>query len=330
MLSRFLNMTPSWLDAPVLRRVANVRTLSDGPHKSSATMISPTVWLSALIGISLFALTAPLTTQALDGFSVVSIGAGRGVIGGAIALLVILFSRWQRPNNVTFMWLLLATPGLVFGFPYLLTLALTDTSSADVGVVLAALPLLTAVFSALVSNQRLPARFWGWALSGSLITASYFLLQSDWSAQQHNPVTRWILLAALVSAAWGYTAGAQAAKTLGGWQTICWVQAVTAPISALVFGWSLGQNGYESIDTTTNAILSLVYLGVFSQLVGFRFWFQALAVDPTRVSQIQLLQPLVTLTALSIFWQASVSGWQWSGAIGILVCVIGAMKTKQA
>ena len=98
------------------------------------------VWLSALVAIAMFSVTAPVTKEALAGYSIASIGAGRGVIGGAIAILVIQFSGWRLPDRSVLLWIVLSSPGLVFGFPFLITWALTEASSADVGVVLAALP----------------------------------------------------------------------------------------------------------------------------------------------------------------------------------------------
>lgn len=296
------------------------------------------VWLSALVAIAMFSVTAPVTKEALAGYSIASIGAGRGVIGGAIAILVIQFSGWRLPDRSVLLWIVLSSPGLVFGFPFLITWALTEASSADVGVVLAALPLLTSSMSSVINRRVMTASFWIWALVGMLFTMGYFLTQSDWSQgnlSQTTPTlikgdssTHWVLLAALLCASWGYSAGAKAAQHIGGWQTICWVQALTAPICALLFGWSLGHDEHSHSGEIINATLALFYLGIFSQLIGFRFWFQALAVDATKVSQIQLLQPILTLLALACFWETTISVWQWLAAAGILVCVFGAMSRK--
>ena len=321
MLLRFLIPSPSPSCPPV----------SSGGTVWANNRIGVSTWVSALLAIALFSLTAPLTKEALAGYSVLSIGAGRGVIGGAIAILVVQFSGWRLPGGSALWWILLASPGLVFGFPFLITWVLTQASSADIGVVLAALPLLTAVLSSLINRRTLSFRFWGWALLGMLLTMGYFTIQSDWSQSQHSGTTQWLLLAALLSAAWGYAAGAKAAQQIGGWQTICWVQVFTSPVCAVLFGWSLGQNTPTDISSeiTTSATLSLLYLGIASQVIGFRFWFKALAVDAARVSQIQLLQPVMTLAALTLFWNASVSIWQWLAASGILICVLGATNPKR-
>ena len=225
-------------------------------------------WLAALLAVSLFAFTVPMTTAALDGYSVVSIGAGRGLLGGAIAILVIQFSGWRLPNASTLLWIALASPGLVFGFPFLITWTLTQASSADIGVVLATLPLLTAILSSLINRQSLSVVFWFWAVGGMLLTMVYFTGQSDWAQSSGDAMVQWLLLAALLSAAWGYAAGAKAAQQLGGWQTVCWVQALTAPICALLFGWSLGQASVATVPVPLYATLALMYLGFFSQLIG--------------------------------------------------------------
>jgi len=321
MLSRLRIPLPTAIGGPIF---------TSPPHTTRPASAGLQVWGAALLAISLFALTVPMTSTALEGWSTLSIGSGRGVIGGAIAILAIQFSGWKWPDRHSLLWLALATPGLVFGFPYLLTYALQDASSADLGVMLAALPLLTAIFSAILSRQNLPRRFWGWAIAGMLVSCGYFLLQSDWALRGQSQTTQLVMLVALLSASWGYAAGAKAARTLGGWQTVCWMQALSAPLSAILFGYSLGQPEYTLGLPQADALLALLYLGIFSQLIGFRFWFQALAVDTARVSQIQLLQPLITLTALVLFWNASINLCQWLAALAILLCVVGAVRTKHA
>lgn len=333
MLSRLRTPLPTGITrglSTAPQHTTSINPVSNPVSNPALPALSSTrVWGSALLAISLFALTVPMTSTALEGWSTLSIGSGRGVIGGAIAILAIQFSGWKWPDRHSLLWLALATPGLVFGFPYLLTYALQDASSADLGVVLAALPLLTAIFSAILSRQNLPRRFWGWAIAGMLVSYGYFLLQSDWALQGQSQSTQLVMLVALLSSSWGYAAGAKAARTLGGWQTVCWMQALSAPLSAILFGYSLGQPEYTLGLPQAEALLALLYLGVFSQLIGFRFWFQALAVDTARVSQIQLLQPLITLTALVLFWNASINLCQWLAALAILLCVVGAVRTKE-
>ena len=349
MLFRFLTTSSAWLPGSTQQRGAVPHlphaqyTGNTGLH--SHAQITPATWLSALIAISLFALTAPITEEALAGYSVVSIGAGRGFIGGAIAIMVIQFSGWRLPGRSALLWIALSSPGLVFGFPLLITWALTQASSADVGVVLAALPMLTSAMSSLINRRPMTARFWFWAMAGMALTMGYFMTQSDWSRSAwsqsnwsqsnwsqsdslQDSSTQWILLGALLSSSWGYAAGAKAAQCIGGWQTICWGQALTAPVCALLFGWSLGHQSAHDTVTTMGSTLALFYLGIFSQLIGFRFWFQALAVDTPRVSQIQLLQPILTLLALACFWGAEIGNGQWLAAVGILVCVLGAMRRQ--
>jgi len=48
--------------------------------------------------------------------------------------------------------------------------------------------------------------------------------------------------------------------------------------------------------------LGFVYLGLFSQLFGFFFWYRDLALGGVaRVSQVQLLQPFITILVSAAF-----------------------------
>lgn len=278
-----------------------------GPRKSLTTSgISKGVF-----AVILFAMTVPMTKLALPLFSPELIATCRAFFAGLLALIVINLNGWSIPDKKTLAWLILAGSGVVVGFPYLLSYSLVNLSAANMGVILAGLPLMTSLFAALIMQERYGFRFWLSSALGAGLLALYFFngsQSSGWDSQ-----TLAILTLVLVFGGLGYSAGAKAAKSIGGWQTICWVLALYLPLSAIAFGYYAGDEAFidnfsQAMNTVREeshfglAIVGLAYLAVISQWWGFRFWYQAMAeAGAGRISQIQLVQPFFTLLFAVVF-----------------------------
>ncbi|MGB1090563.1 MAG: EamA family transporter [Oceanobacter sp.] len=284
--------------------------------------------IRGLAAVALFALTVPLTAIALQsGWSALDIAAGRTSIAGFAALATVLACGWRIPALRHWPALILVACAVAGGFPYLLARAITEVGSGTMGVVLGLIPLATALLSALLQRQSVHSSFWFWSGAASVLTLFYFagLPQTDLLALTGSTLV--ILLGCLLLAAVGYAFGARLANQLGAWQTICWVQVMALPVAAFTFGWQLGQERPQA--PSMEGWLALVWLGLVSQWLGFRFWYRALAVDPVRISQLQLLQPLLTLAVLTLIAPALVGIHQWLFAVAILICVVTAMRTRQ-
>lgn len=298
-----------------------------------------------LFAVLLFAMTVPMTKLALPYFSAELIASSRAFIAGLLALIVININGWSLPNKRTLAWLALAGTGVVIGFPYLLSYSLIHLSAANMGVVLAGLPLMTSLFAVVIMQERNGLRFWISSGVGGLLLLAYFLhgtLFSDeakigagWDMQ-----TIGILILVLMFGGLGYSAGAKAAKSIGGWQTICWMLALYLPLSAISMGYFAGNE--EFIDRFTLAmndsvqqhelwvsIAGLLYLAVISQWWGFRFWYQAMAeAGAGRISQIQLLQPFFTLLFAVIFLAEAFAFEQGLFALLIVLAICSALRSK--
>jgi drug/metabolite transporter (DMT)-like permease len=303
-----------------------------------------------LFAVVLFAMTVPMTKLALPFFSPELIASSRAFIAGLLALVVINLNGWSLPDKKTLAWLLLAGIGVVIGFPYLLSYSLVNLSAANMGVVLAGLPLMTSVFAVVIMKERNGLRFWISSGFGALLLMAYVLnsaLSSDTSTggADWDAKTLVILFLVLMFGGLGYSAGAKAAKNIGGWQTICWMLALYLPLSSISMGYCLGSyiNDEASINAFTQAmndpaqqhalwiaITGLSYLAVISQWWGFRFWYQAMAeVGAGRISQIQLLQPFFTLFLAVIFLAESFAVEQGLFALLIVLAICSALRSKR-
>ena len=71
-----------------------------------------------------------------------------------------------------------------------------------------------------------------------------------------------------------------------------------------------------------NAWLGFVYVSVFSMFLGFIAWYKGLAMGGiARVSQIQLIQPFLTILASAILFGEPLTMINIGFASGVIICV---------
>ena len=248
-----------------------------------------------LVGVVSFGLTLPATRFIIPYFEPVFIGLGRAVIASFVAALLLIATKQTRPSRNQFYQLLVVASGVVVGFPILSAWAMQTVPASHGGVVLGVLPLATAIVGAVVSNEKPSVAFWICGIVGSAVVIAYSLLQGVGEFQTGD----FFLLGAIVSAATGYALGGKLSKEIGGWQVICWALVISFPFIIVPAWLEAPQEAVGSLPL--NVLLSFLYLALVSQLFGFFFWNKGLALGGVaRVSQTQLLQPIVTLVASAL------------------------------
>ena len=247
--------------------------------------------LLGFFGVAIFSLTLPATRFITPYFDPIFIGLGRASVAALIAVLILFIFKQPRPNKQQLKGLAITALGVVIGFPVLTSWAMETIHASHAGVVIAILPLLTALIGALVSGERPSMRFWMISVIGAAIVVSYSLLQGDLSFQNGDL----LLLAGSLLGALGYAVGGKLSQQLGGWQVICWVLVISFPFIIIPTLLSKPDN-FAVIPT--NVWLSFAYLALMSQLFGFFLWYKGLAIGGiARVSQMQLSQPFLTIMA---------------------------------
>ena len=248
-----------------------------------------------LVGVVSFGLTLPATRFIVPYFEPVFIGLGRAVIASFVAAFLLIATKQNRPSKNQFYQLFVVASGVVIGFPILTALAMQTVPASHGGVVLGFLPLATAIVGAVVSNEKPSVSFWICGIVGSALVIAYSLLQGVGEFQTGD----FFLLGAIVSAATGYALGGKLSKEIGGWQVICWALVISFPFIIVPAWLEAPQDAVGSLPL--NVILSFLYLALVSQLFGFFFWNKGLALGGVaRVSQTQLLQPIVTMLASAL------------------------------
>ncbi len=246
------------------------------------------------LGVALFALTIPLTRLAsgsLDApqLSPWFVAFGRAAVAGLLAVLYLLALRAPWPSAAQWRGLAWTALGVVFGFPVFMGRAVQRVDAVHASVVTGILPLVTAVFGAWLLGQRQRAPFWGLAVLGMTLVVAY----AWWRGGAALQLADGLLALALVLGAFGYVCGARLSATMPPEHVISWVLMLSLPIT-LPLAWVTR----PLAPVQTASWLGFGYVALFSMWLGFFAWYRGLALGGTvRVSQVQLLQPFLSILA---------------------------------
>lgn len=277
------------------------------------------------LGVAGFSLTLPSTRIAVGHLDPVFVGLGRSVVASVFAAALLLATRQALPSKRQMISLLWVVGGVIVGFPLLSAWAMRETSSAHAAVIVAILPLLTATYGALRLGERPSFGFWLSALAGSAIVVM-FTLSSSGKFQQADIL---LFLAAAVGAM-GYGEGARLAKAMGGWQVICWALVFAAPFLSIPVVLAAQTHG---IDAPWQDWLGFFYVSMISQFLGFFLWYQGLAMGGVaRVSQVQLLQPFLTMLAAGLMFgeRITLSMFLFAMAVVVTMAIGRQMRVQPA
>lgn len=277
------------------------------------------------IGIFAFSITLPMTVLALESFPPLFLGAGRACVAAAIAAVVLIVTKTPLPTRSQLLPLAVVALGVVVGFPFLTSFALQFVPSAHGAVVIGLLPAATAVAAVIRGKERPSALFWVASLSGAVAIGVFSVFTSG--TFTGPALGDLLLLAAVVMAAIGYAEGALLSRQIGSWQTISWALIVSLPV---VF--PLAILVAPSIDFGQVLVTSWVgfaYIAVVSMYLGFFAWYRGLAIGPmSRVSQIQLIQPILTVLWAGLFFGESIGLETWIGAVVVFIIAGLAVRAR--
>jgi drug/metabolite transporter (DMT)-like permease len=244
--------------------------------------------LLGFAGVVIFGATLPATRLALQGFDPAFIAFARAFLASLAAgvTLLILRKPWHRRDLGP---LLLIGVTLVFGFPLFVNVAMQTVPASDGGIVLGLLPLLTAVFAAVIGGERPGHAFWGWGIAGAVLVLAFTLRGGGFTPGIGHV---WLACAAVVSA-FGYVVSGKLSRRMPGWEVISKALVICAPFTGLgcLMTWQTGAHAPQG-----PALWALTYLALGSMFEGFFFWNAGLAMGGiARVGQVQLLQTFITL-----------------------------------
>jgi drug/metabolite transporter (DMT)-like permease len=293
--------------------------------KSSATAPrTVTGFALGALGVLAFSMSLPATRVAVQQLDPWFVAFGRAVGAGLLAWAYLRFTGAPRPTRAQWRRLTVVAAGVVVGFPLFTSLALTAQTSAHGAVVITVLPGMTAVFAVLRAGERPPPVFW-LAGAGGLLAVLAFLITSG---AVHGALSAddLFLLAAVVLCGLGYAEGGALARDLGGARTICWALLLALPATLLI---TLAAAAAHPPRADAAAWSAFGYLTVVSMFLGFFAWYAGLARGGiARVGQIQLAQPVLTLSWAALLLGEPVTPASIGAALVVLACVVLTQRTR--
>jgi drug/metabolite transporter (DMT)-like permease len=261
------------------------------------------------LGVFIFSLTLPATRLAVAELDATVVGLGRAVVAAILAALLLKTTKQPLPAQRHLPSLVIIAAGVIVGFPLLSAWAMRFLPASHGAIVLGILPLATALAGALRSSapggisyvERPSPAFWLCSSLGSAVVVLFALV----SGGGHFQLADVALLGAVAAAAIGYAEGGRLSRELGGWQVICWALVLSAPFLAVPVTFTLLHQG---LHASLPSWLGFGYISVFSMFLGFFAWYHGLAIGGVaRVSQVQLLQPFLTLFASALLLHEQVT-----------------------
>ncbi|WP_411804527.1 DMT family transporter [Arthrobacter sp. LAPM80] len=288
------------------------------PHRASNGL-----WWG-LLGVAAFSFTVPLTRVAVGGLSPLFVGSGRAVVAAVLAALALALTRQHLPRGKQWLRLAMIAGGIVVGFPLLTSFALTSAPASHGAVVIALLPAATATVAVLRGREHSSKAFWAATIIGALAAIGFAFLQSGslgaigWSDL--------LLFGAVIAAAIGYAEGGLLARELGAWQTVSWALVLASPLMVTLNGFAMVQQPPSAAPVQWAAF---AYLGVISMFLGFFAWYHGLAIGPmAHVSQIQLIQPVLSICWAWLLLGEALTWVTISGGLAVIVCAGFAVRVR--
>ena len=252
------------------------------------------LWLG-LLGMLIFAGTIPMTRLACGSaqapqLSPFFVAFGRAGVAGLLSVAYLVLTRAPWPHRRHWPMLVLTVLGNVIGWPLLLGLAVRQVDAMHASVITGLMPLATAACGALMLRQRPSAGFWAFALLGAALVVAF----AAWSGAGRPQLGDLLLLGAVIASSIGYITGVKVSTGPDGLtpeQTISWVLVLALPatLPVLLTKW-------PTADIHAASWGAFAYVALFSMWMGFFAWYRGLAWGGTlRVSQVQLLQPFVSI-----------------------------------
>jgi drug/metabolite transporter (DMT)-like permease len=282
--------------------------------------------LLGALGVLSFSFSLPATRLAVTDLDPWLVSFGRAAGAGLLATAYLVLRPGPWPDRAGWRRVLLVAGGIVVGFPLFSSLALTGRTSAHGAVVIAGLPMATAMFAVLRAGERPRGAFW--LASGLGMVAVTGFVATTGGLSDGIAAEDAFLLTAMVLAGLGYAEGGVLARDLGGPRTISLALVASLPVTLPVTALAIARSEFDQV--TASAWLGFGYVTVVSMYLGFFAWYAALASGGVaRIGQIQLAQPVLTFAWAALLLNEQLSPLTVAAGLVVLTCVVLTQRTRE-
>jgi drug/metabolite transporter (DMT)-like permease len=271
--------------------------------------------------------TPVLTRLATEDLEPLLVAVGRTVLAGVVALplLVAMRQPLAPPGRRRALLVASSVTGFVV-FPLVYTVGQERTSAMHGAVILAALPVFTGLYAALLARRK-PTQRWlagcAVALLGEVVIIG---IRVGSSATDPTLLGDLLVLVSGLAVSAGYVAGARLAATgYPSRATTFWGVGLAALVIWPVGAAVLLADGVPHAGAA--AWLSVVFLAVVTSIVGYVGWYWALSRGGiVRIGTLQFLQPLSGLTLAALVLDERLTVPMAVGAAAVLTGVTIAQR----
>lgn len=281
--------------------------------------------MMGLLAVVIFAGTVPMTRLANGSTTHPQlppefVALGRAALAGLCATAHLMLAKARLPSVRQLPLLAAVVVGGVLVFPLGMGWAVRRVPAAHAATLIGALPLCTAALAAVWLGQQPGHGFWWASLAGALLVSGYAALAAPGEAAGWGAADA-ALAAAMAGASLAYVAGARLSRELPAAQVISWALVLALPLTLPAAAWL-----WPRQPAAWSAWAALAYVALASSWLGFFAWYAALARDPLRVSQIQLLQPFASLALSALLLDEVIEGHTLAVAAAVLLLVMAAQR----
>jgi drug/metabolite transporter (DMT)-like permease len=277
------------------------------------------------LGVLGFSFSLPATRLAVAGLDPWFVAFGRAFGAGLLAIGYLMAVRAPLPTRTQWRRLMIVALGIVVGFPLSTSLALETQTSAHGAVVIAGLPMATAIWAVTRAGERPRPGFW--VASGLGFIAVMTFVFTSGGVGGGFELADGFLLVGVVLCGLGYAEGGALARELGGARTVCWALVVSLPVTVPVTTFVAVTSGFSR--ATGTAWFGFGYVTVISMFLGFFAWYAGMAAGGVaKVSQVQLAQPILTLVWAALFLHEQVGWTTLAAAVVVLTCVVWTQRSR--
>jgi drug/metabolite transporter (DMT)-like permease len=278
--------------------------------------------LLGALGVLGFSFTLPATKAAVVDLNGTFVGLARAVVAALLAVLVLSGARSSFPARRHWPRLARVALGIVIGFPLFTALALHSVTAAHGAVITGLLPAATAVLAVVLAGERPLVLFWIVSFAGLTSVVAFAMTQGAGSIQTGDVLA----LIAVALGALGYAEGAILTRQIGAWRVICWALLFAAPITVPA---SLITALHYGLAARPSAWAGFAYISIVSMFLAFFPWYRGLALGGVaRVSQVQLVQPVLTLLWSAMLLGEHVSRATIAAAGAVVICAAASQRTR--
>lgn len=272
--------------------------------------------LLGVLGVIVFAGSLPASRIAVTEVSPYFLTAMRAMLAGLGGAVMILVTRRRPPPRQAWWPLLAVAVAIVLGFPLLSAVAMVSVPSAQGGVILGIMPLMTTAAAAVIEGERPSLGFWVAAIIGSALVMGFALYRSGGYTLAPGDI---LLLLAVICGGVGYTYSGRLTGLMPGWEVISWAVVLSLPVStlAVLFTWPA-----DAAAISPRIWASILYAGLMAQFVGFFLWNAAMGrAGISRVGQIGLLQPFFVVLIAALVAREPIDPLTVAFAVAVVVTV---------